>query len=149
MSIQEIGLHLRHYGDEPAQHSHDHHQLVLPLQGRLALAVDTLGGEVGAGQAAVIPAGSAHVFAAADENRFLVADLPAALAPSLEVLPPFVELDEALRHYVRFLHLQLGAQGAEESRRQMLLLLVQLLQERNGQRPGAGPPDCRCPALYG
>lgn len=134
MNIQQISLHLRCYGDEPAQHSHDHHQLVLPLQGRLELAVETLGGEVGACQAAVIPAGSAHVFAATEENRFLVADLPAALAPSLETLPPFVELDEALLHYVRFLHLQQGARGAEESRRQMLLLLVQLLHERQGGR---------------
>jgi len=143
MSIQEIGLHLRHYGDEQAQHSHDHHQLVLPLQGRLALAVETRAGEVGARQAAIIPAGCAHAFAAVEENRFLVADLPAPLVPSLEVLPTFVELDAALLHYVRFLQLQLEARSSSESQRQMLLLLVQLLQERNGQRP---EPDRRIAA---
>ena len=46
MKYSEIGLHIRTYEDEGKSHSHDHHQLVLPLVGTLSLSVDAKAGEV-------------------------------------------------------------------------------------------------------
>ncbi|MBB5320950.1 AraC family transcriptional regulator [Marinobacter oulmenensis] len=133
MSHADISLHLRSYGDEGRTHAHDHHQIVLPLAGTLCLSVDAVEGEVSQQRAAIIPSGSAHGYAAPDENRFLVADVPEALVPALERLPFFVELDAPLVHYVQFLHSQLtGGGGSAHTQHQMLLLLIQLLQERHG-----------------
>lgn len=135
MMTSDPNLHLRSYGHEGRKHSHDHHQLVLPLLGRLSLSVDQTEGNVERNRAAVIPSGSDHGYSASEENRFLVADVPEALAPALERLPFFVELDSALLHYVQFLHSQmLNGAASSHTEHQMLLLLIQLLQERHGDK---------------
>ncbi|MGF2685598.1 helix-turn-helix domain-containing protein [Marinobacter sp. DUT-3] len=135
MMTSDPNLHLRSYGHEGENHSHDHHQLVLPLLGRLSLSVDQTEGNVERNRAAVIPSGSDHGYSASEENRFLVADVPEALAPALDRLPCFVELDSALLHYVRFLHSQmLNGAPSSHTEHQMLLLLIQLLQERHGDK---------------
>ncbi len=54
MKYPEIGLHIRTYDDEVKSHSHDHHQLVLPLVGTLFLSVDSMAGEVVQHRAAII-----------------------------------------------------------------------------------------------
>ena len=134
MTSANLTLELRSYDDEAIKHHHDYHQLVLPVAGALSLTIDNTGGEVHGEQAAVIPAGKDHGFAALAHNRFLVADVPEALAPALERLPLFVSLDPALSHYVTFLHQQLAQGGSSQgTERQMLLLLIQLLQERHAE----------------
>lgn len=128
-------LQLKTYDDQGVTHSHDHHQLVLPLVGKLSLSVNSQAGEVIDGRAAIIPAGHDHGFWASDRNRFVVADVPSALAPMLDRLPCFVNLDPGLRQYVQFLHAQLQqAEPGGQTQDQMLLLLIQLLQERFGDR---------------
>lgn len=133
MSDSRANLELKSYGDQGQNHAHDHHQLVLPLVGTLSLSVASKGGEVSGGTAAIIAAGADHNFAALDTNRFVVADIPAAMAPMLEKLPCFVQLDSGLNQYVQFLHSQLQEGGdCSQTQQQMLLLLIQLLQERFG-----------------
>lgn len=134
MTTANLTLKLRSYDDEATKHHHDYHQLVLPVAGALSLTIDNTGGEVCDQQAAVIPAGKDHGFAALAHNRFLVADVPEALAPALERLPLFIALDPALSHYIAFLHHQLTLGGdSRGTERQMLLLLIQLLQERHAE----------------
>lgn len=135
MMTSDAYLHLRSYGNEGKKHSHGHHQLVLPLLGKLSLSVEQTEGDVEQNRAAVIPSGSDHGYSASEENRFLVADVPVALAPALERLPFFVELDSALLQYVQFLHSQmLNGAASSHTEHQMLLLLIQLLQERHGDK---------------
>lgn len=131
--MQDTHLDIRSYGEQGQTHHHDHHQLVLPLAGKLVLQVDTVGGEVAGTQAAIIAAGRDHGFASPADNRFLVADVPQGLAPALDRLPCFVQLDPSLLQYVAFLQQELVRSPASAvSQRQMLLLLIQLLQERHG-----------------
>ncbi|BBF87482.1 transcriptional regulator, AraC family [Aquitalea magnusonii] len=126
-------LELRSYQQESHQHQHDYHQLVLPAHGCLELDVEGRGGLVQAGQLAVIAAGNSHGFAAPGDNAFVVANVPASLAPQLASLPAFLPLDASLLAYVEFLRAELSRPAAaEHSRRQMLLLLTQLLAERAG-----------------
>ena len=135
MKHPDIGLHIRTYDDEVKRHSHDHHQLVLPLVGTLFLSIDAMAGEVAQHRAAIIPSGSVHGFAATEDNRFLVVDLPEGLAPALDKLPCFAELDLALHHYIQFLHAQaMSGAVADATQHHMLLLLIQLLQERHGSQ---------------
>ena len=78
MKHSEIGLHLRTYEEEGKSHSHDHHQLVLPLVGTLSLSVDAKEGKVAQHRAAIIPAGIGHGYAATDDNRFWLQMSPKA-----------------------------------------------------------------------
>ena len=133
----EISLDLRTYSDEITSHEHDFHQLVLPVQGSLQMSVDAREGEASLQQVAVIKAGAEHGFSAQGDNRFVVADVPDFLAPELAKLPAYIGVDEALGHFIQFVASRLKTnQGAgikdTASERQMLLLLLQLLQERQG-----------------
>ncbi len=131
----ELTLELRSYDREAASHRHDFHQLVLPASGVMEMSIDEREGSVNEGGLAFVAAGSEHAFASTGGNCFVVADVPAALAPELARLPAFIPLDTTLAHYVAFLHAQLQSGGSPASERQMLLLLLQLLQERFGHRP--------------
>lgn len=132
-------LDLRSYDQEALCHQHDYHQLVLPVSGALELDIAGQGDQIGDRKAAIIAAGSEHGCISDRDNCFVVADLPATLAPELARLPKFIELDPALAQYVGFLHEQIqrrtsdDASTAGSSEKQMLLLLIQLLQERYGQ----------------
>ncbi len=133
MDYSNLTLELRSYSSENQSHHHDYHQLVFPVAGELSLSVGDQEEDVSSQQVALIAAGQEHGFAAPNQNCFVVANVPAALAPELGRLPAFISLDVALAHYVTFLHQQLleGSVG-RSSERQMLLLLIQLLQERFG-----------------
>ncbi len=133
MTRNSLSLELRSYSSETRTHHHDYHQLVLPVSGSLSMHVDGRPGEVSTDRLALISAGRAHDFAAADANCFVVADVPEALAPELERMPAFIDLDTSLAQYVLFLYQQLTSDArAPASERQMLLLLIQLLKERFG-----------------
>ena len=126
-------LDLRSYSAETHSHQHDYHQLVLPVSGLLEMRVGPHAGKVSSQYAAVIAAGENHHFTGSADNCFVVADIPNALAPELERLPAFIRLSPALIHYVCFLHQQLQTNNSPSSQRQMLLLLIQLLHEQQGE----------------
>jgi len=133
MAHSNLTLDLRSYSGEARVHQHDFHQLVLPVEGTLSMDIDGREGDVSRAGIALISAGKEHQFSGSKQNCFVVADVPAALAPELERLPAFIELDKALAQYVTFLHRQLlQQQGNPSSERQMLLLLIELLKERFG-----------------
>jgi len=133
MAHSNLTLDLRSYSGEARVHQHDFHQLVLPVEGTLSMDIDGRKGDVSRAGIALVSAGKQHQFSGSGQNCFVVADVPAALAPELERLPAFIELDKALAQYVTFLHRQLlRQQGNSSSERQMLLLLIELLKERFG-----------------
>ena len=135
MEHSNLILDLRSYSGETCTHHHDFHQLVLPVEGRLLMDIEGSAGNVSSSEIALIAAGKNHQFSGSGHNCFVVADVPAALAPELEKLPVFIELDSALAQYVRFLYQQLTGPGSNaSSERQMLLLLIELLKERFGKR---------------
>jgi hypothetical protein len=111
----DLLLELRSYQQESHQHQHDYHQLVLPARGCLELDVEGRGGVVQAGQLAVIAAGNSHGFAAPGDNAFVVANVPAALAPQLAALPAFLPLDASLLAYVEFLRAELSRPAAQKT----------------------------------
>lgn len=140
MADSKLTLDLRSYDSETLCHQHDYHQLVLPVMGGMEMQVAGKGNNVVGSTAAIISAGSEHGCSTDEENQFLVADIPVALAPELAKLPEYIQLDPALSHYVCFLHKQMLQDLYQEkgsspsSQRQMLLLLLQLLQERFGKQ---------------
>ncbi|BBB24824.1 AraC family transcriptional regulator [Amphritea japonica] len=130
---KHLTLDLRSYSAETNSHQHDYHQLVLPVSGLLDMTVGQYSGKVTSQHAAVVAAGENHGFAGSDDNCFVVADIPDALAPEVERLPAFISLSPALIQYVCFLHQQLQQKNSASSQRQMLLLLIQLLHEQQDE----------------
>ena len=79
MPLHATRFDVRRYGRDVEQHSHDHHQIVLPMQGVLEMEIGGAEGTVTNGRAAVIPSGRLHGFAGSPDNAFLIVDLPPAV----------------------------------------------------------------------
>ena len=93
---------LRRYQSDVCSHSHDHAQLVIPLDGPIEIEVQGQGRRLAPGFACIISPGERHDYAADPALSFLVQEshwLPGELGER-----PFIELDQAQRHYLAFLH---------------------------------------------
>lgn len=125
---------LRHYHHHVCSHSHDFAQLVIPLDGPLEIEVQGRGCRLAPGFACIIAPGLRHDYAADPAHVFLVQEshwLPAALGDH-----PFVELDEAQRHYLAFLH-RMVAEGRHVAGMDQVWL--GLLTEGRGMGPAVAP----------
>ncbi|MGF1611037.1 MAG: helix-turn-helix domain-containing protein [Kiloniellales bacterium] len=107
-----VSFDIRRYARAAVTHSHPHHQIVLPIRGRLEMEVGARLDQVSARKAALVPAGEAHSFAALPGNAFLVVDVARGGLPhdppwdSLwdeAQARPFVGLDGHLRGLCAFL----------------------------------------------
>lgn len=99
---------LRRYEQVSEFHSHDHHQIVMPLEGVLAMTVDDRAGDVSDCRAAVVPAGQTHGFRGSVRNAFLIVDIPAQSQVSGDAQStlwsavgdlPFVTFEDSLRGF--------------------------------------------------
>lgn len=80
-------LEIHHYSSASAAHAHEQQaQLVFGLRGTLELAFNADGGQVQAGNVAIIAASDRHAFFSPDQGNCLVLDIdPDAQIPGLEV----------------------------------------------------------------
>lgn len=137
--MTDTKLCLKSYQPTSHTHQHDFHQLVLPVKGNLDIEIENRSGIVNNQQAAVIYANNDHAFEAQGDNQFIVADIPITLAPAFDKLPVFLTLDDSLKRYIHFLQSQLHSDNNHSDalrtnpvmQRQMLVLLVQLLDEKH------------------
>ncbi len=111
---------VRHYSGDAETHAHGHHQLVLPLRGRLDMEVEGRCNDVTAAPAAVVAAGQQHSFSGSRDNAFLILDLAheGDLGGDLHrpfwhetLARPFVEIDPALGRFCHFLAEEVTAFG--------------------------------------
>ncbi|NMM44858.1 helix-turn-helix transcriptional regulator [Rhodospirillaceae bacterium KN72] len=108
MNAGPASLSLRSYRGAVQAHSHDYHQFVLPLHGRLEMESRGYGGYVDARTAAFVPAGDIHVFEGRGvETRCVVLDIPQRRLGALDMKAedgpsPFFQVDRALHHLLSF-----------------------------------------------
>ena len=67
---------VRRYNGDVVTHSHDFHQVVLPLEGRLSMVVSGTEGYVSSDSVALVAACESHSFTGSKSNSFLVTDIP-------------------------------------------------------------------------
>ena len=93
-------LSLRAYGASHGSHSHEHHQVLVGLEGVLDLEVEGRGTRIAAGEAWLVGAGDRHDFESAQGSRCLVLDSADPLWAECGVLPHQPQQVAALAHYL-------------------------------------------------
>jgi len=152
-----IVIEIRHYKQLNLTHRHDHHQLILPIAGTLALEIEGEGGEVRALQGAVVPSNWSHSYQGIGENSFVVIDLPVAEqygdTPAVRLWrliekQRFFTIDSSLYYYTQFLSTELSHSDRSSAfRNQLASLLLNLLLNRSQTTRQACSSRCLSPAL--
>lgn len=93
-------LSLRAYGASHGSHSHEHHQVLVGLEGVLDLEVAGRGTRVAAGDGWLVPAGERHDFESTRGARCLVLDSADPLWSDCGALPHRPRQVAALAHYL-------------------------------------------------
>ena len=122
---------IRAYSPQIHSHTHQYHQLVLPLYGVIKLSVNGEPSSVGIGHCAIIPAGTEHSFQALEQARFLVADVLELPANVLQTASISVAIPNSLQTFCQFIEAQLEHKLSTELESSMMLLFKQLLQEED------------------
>lgn len=135
--ISEAAIGFRAYGTEALSHSHDYHQVILPVSGRLELETPSGTGCVDQGQGAVLCCGVRHSFRGCGRNLFAVIDWPQSMDSSLAGLwtamqsRPYFTLDPALYQALQFMILEsAGGNTNVALRRRWAGMLVLALRDR-------------------
>ena len=116
------------YDLESPSHSHDFHQLILPVDGDLTIEIEGKQAELTNNVVAFVSASNKHAFIANQENRFILANVPSAWRDTLKELPPFLTLTPTIKSYIQFInqHLQ-DTSVSTVNQQQVLALLLDLI----------------------
>jgi AraC-like DNA-binding protein len=108
-------LSLRSYPAREDTHVHGFHQMVLPVDGMMDIAVGNAGGSISREQGVMIACGAQHVFRPRGVNRFIVLDIPREKFPTLTLQSPFFGIDQTFADLTRYAGSELltGALGLE------------------------------------
>ncbi|MFM2483890.1 AraC family transcriptional regulator [Celerinatantimonas yamalensis] len=116
MSLQSVELQM--LSRQAMLHCHDHHQIVIGLDGYIEFTIDGISNQVARGQGVMVTAGSAHTFRGTAKNRILVLNLPQQnqffsedihqrVLPLLSK-PGYFQLDQQLQTLVTHLANEIG-----------------------------------------
>lgn len=121
---------IRSYQPVSKGHEHNHHQVLIPLQGEIALTVAKRYFVAKYGDCVLIPAGCHHQFQARQDFRFLVIDSPELPRPLLDHIDAAIKLDAPALHYIAYIETQLGTQIAPTVEQNIVSLLFALLENQ-------------------
>lgn len=123
-------LTIRAYTKQKHSHTHDYHQLVLPVAGSINIRVAAFSGKVSVGQCVIIRAGEEHLFSADEAARFIVADMDEL--PVIMTLSPcsFFSVTPPLLSYLFYVETQLEYQVDAEMEQALESMFDQLLSRQ-------------------
>ncbi|MBW3697781.1 AraC family transcriptional regulator [Vibrio sp. T187] len=128
-------LSIRSYSRDKKGHSHEFHQIVLPLRGVINIEVESYKGKVTPGECVIVKSGEMHHFNAETEAKFIVADLD-TLPPAIEQSSTLVfTISPPLLHFLGFVEAQLKHQINTDIERTMFETFYQLLFEQRLLKP--------------
>lgn len=107
-------LSIRSYTKILTSHSHDHHQLVLPLHGFINIQVAEQETTAGYGDCVIIPKHHNHAFQAHETARFIVADLAILPDNILSYSSMIFSINPEMLAYILFLEKQFSNQIQQE-----------------------------------
>lgn len=101
-------LSIRSYSLTGNTHSHDFHQVVVPLSGSMQITLKGKAYSVAPGHCFIVPAQSVHDYAATEPARFLVADMACLPKNAASVPEPCVSIEADLRAFCAYADVQLN-----------------------------------------
>lgn len=109
----------RSYGPAGHLHSHEHVQIVLPLQGALELEIEGRGGRLDLQHGALVAPGAGHVQQGDGRNRFLILDCDVIRLPAMALeqrqARPFFGLSQAARHLLTYVEHRAAGQAPADA----------------------------------
>lgn len=120
-------LSIRVYEPVVRVHSHEFHQVVVPLRGAIGMSVSGFTGEISAGNCVIIQREIEHSFSAKTDGRFLVADLAELPDSAKSIESPFAAVSNAFRSFCLFADVQASSQISLKLEDSMIVVLKQLL----------------------
>lgn len=117
-------LFIRTYGSQLEGHTHDYHQILMPLMGDIRIIIGVQAINVSYGEALVIKKGIYHQFQAREDFQFLVANID-FLQLSLDEI--HFAMDEKTLLYISFIEKQLISAHNQKIEEMMFELLKELL----------------------
>ncbi len=119
-------LSIRSYTKTMCSHTHEHFQLVLPINGHIEIATDHFDGKVGVGEGVCIAPREVHSFRANELSKFIVADLDTVPDHLNDRQQPIFQVNTGLQAFLAFVEIQL-TQFAQHGTREMVALFFALL----------------------
>jgi AraC-like DNA-binding protein len=137
MHLHAMKLSLRSYGPRVVTHSHDFHQIVLPVTGVLDQRIGPLVGTLSARQFGIIGRGEPHAFCARERNCFVILD---TVRPVTGLGSAICTLDSTLAELIRYAASELTSRALPAG---LEFHLATLLAERiqRSTRVSAGSRD--------
>jgi len=120
-------LSIRAYNPVVISHSHQYHQIVVPLNGAIDISMNGANGSIAVGHCVIIQKNVQHSFKAKKEARFLVADLYDLPESAKTVESPFATISNAFRSFCMFADIQLNSNQNEVIEDSMIGVFKNLL----------------------
>ncbi|MGM8900381.1 cupin domain-containing protein, partial [Psychrobacter sp. 1Y4] len=123
-------LSIRSYTRQTRGHSHDFHQIVLPLRGVINIEVASYRGKVTPSECVIVKANETHYFNAEENAKFIVADtenLPSHILNSAHIV---FSISAPLLSFLEFSESQLKHQINLEIEALMFATFYKLLAEQ-------------------
>ena len=120
-------LFIRTYGSQLEGHTHDYHQILMPLMGDIRMIIGDQAINVSYGEALVIRKDIYHQFQAREEFRFLVANIKDMEFLQLPLSETHFAMDEKTLLYISFVEKQLISAHNQKIEGMMFELLKELL----------------------
>ena len=127
-------LTVRSYKPTKLTHSHNHHQVVVPLQGELNITLAGMRGPLLVGQGVVIERNVQHSFSAKEDARFLVADLKDLPIQEYSLTNPVKSLSKTFKSFCHFVEMQQGTTSAIHLQHDMISIFKHLLLDHDFQQ---------------
>jgi len=124
-------LSIRSYTNKISSHSHQYHQLVLPLQGSIDINVGEYAGLVSLGDCVIIKSGQTHEFRATQTASFLVADMSVLPKNLVESGQEKISISAPLMAYIQFIAQQLAHQVNDQLEASTFELFYQLVAQQS------------------
>ena len=124
-------LSIRAYTRQKHGHTHDYHQLVLPVAGVIDIELESYVGSVSVGECVVIPAGVCHHFRAHESARFIVADLNELPSNLLDTTSLVFPISAPLLSYLSFVESQLQHRVEDTLEDSMMSMFNQLMIQQS------------------
>jgi len=120
-------ISIRAYNPVVVSHSHQFHQIVVPLNGAIDISLNGVNGSIAVGHCVIIQKNVEHTFKAKKEARFLVADLYDLPESVKSLESPFAAVSRAFRSFCMFADIQLNSIQNKTVEDSMIVVFKNLL----------------------